>query len=30
MWKYVDFHTLKAIYFAVFDTHLNYVNLAWV
>ena len=27
--NYVNFNTLKSIYFAIFDSHINYVNLIW-
>ena len=27
--NYVSFNTLKAIYFAIFDSHINYANLIW-
>ena len=27
--NYVSYNTLKAIYFAVFDSHINYENLIW-
>ena len=27
--NYVSFNTLKAIYFAIFDSHINYTNLIW-
>ena len=27
--NYVNFDTLKSIYFAVFDSHTNYANLIW-
>ena len=27
--NYVSFNTLKAIYFATFDSHINYANLIW-
>ena len=27
--NYVNFNTLKSIYFAVFDSHKNYANLIW-
>ena len=27
--NYVDFKTLKSIYFAIFDSHINYANLIW-
>ena len=26
---YVNKHTLRTIYFAIFDSHINYVNLIW-
>ena len=28
--NYVNFNTLKSIYFAIFDSHINYANLIWV
>ena len=27
--NYVSFNTLKAIYFAILDSHINYANLIW-
>ena len=27
--NFVNRHILRTIYFAIFDTHLNYVNLIW-
>ena len=27
--NHVSFNTLKAIYFAIFDLHMNYANLIW-
>ena len=27
--NYVSFNTLKAIYFAIFNSHINYANLIW-
>ena len=27
--NYVNFNTLKSIYFAIFDSHINYANLIW-
>ena len=27
--KYVNKHTLRTIYFPIFDFHMNYVNLIW-
>ena len=27
--NYVTFNTLKAIYFPIFDSHINYANLLW-
>ena len=27
--NYVCFNTLKAIYFVIFDSHINYANLIW-
>ena len=27
--NYVNFNTLKAIYFAIFDSHINYAHLKW-
>ena len=27
--NYVNKHTLRTIYFAIFDSHINYVNLIW-
>ena len=27
--NYVSFNTLKTIYFAIFDSHINYANLIW-
>ena len=27
--NYVNFNTLKSIYFAIFDSHINYANLKW-
>ena len=27
--NYVSFNTLKAIYFAIFDSHINYADLIW-
>ena len=27
--NYVSFNTLKSIYFAIFDPHINYTNLIW-
>ena len=27
--NYVNFNTLKSIYFAIFDSHINYTNLIW-
>ena len=27
--NYVNKHTLRIIYFAIFDSHINYVNLIW-
>ena len=27
--NYVSFNNLKAIYFAIFDSHINYANLVW-
>ena len=27
--SYVSFNTLNAIYFAIFDSHINYANLIW-
>ena len=29
MRNYVSFNFLKAIYFAIFDSHINYSNLIW-
>ena len=26
---YISFDTLKAIYFAIFDSHINYADLTW-
>ena len=26
---FVNFNTLKSIYFAIFDSHINYTNLIW-
>ena len=27
--NYVNFNTLKSIYFAIFDSHINFSNLIW-
>ena len=27
--NYASFNTLKAIYFAILDSHINYANLIW-
>ena len=27
--NYVNKHSLRTIYFAIFDSHINYVNLIW-
>ena len=27
--NYVNFNTLKSIYFAIFDSHINYASLVW-
>ena len=27
--NYVNKHTLRTIYFAIFDSHINYANLIW-
>ena len=27
--NYVSFNNLKAIYFAIFDSHINYAKLVW-
>ena len=27
--NYVNFNTLKSIYFVIFDSHINYANLIW-
>ena len=27
--NFVSFNTLKAIYFAIFDSNINYTNLIW-
>ena len=27
--NFVSFNNLKAIYFAIFDSHINYANLIW-
>ena len=27
--NYVNFNTLKSIYFAIFGSHINYANLIW-
>ena len=27
--NYVSFNTVKTIYFAIFDSHINYANLIW-
>ena len=27
--NYVNKHILRTIYFAIFDSHINYVNLVW-
>ena len=27
--KYVNCHTLKTMYFEIFDIHFNYLNLVW-
>ena len=27
--NYVNFNTLKSIYFTIFDPHINYANLIW-
>ena len=27
--NYVNKHSLRIIYFAIFDSHINYVNLIW-